>query len=658
MKLYYNKVTGVLGATAGATTNVAKLTAKRFQDVDVEIVPTAEDGSASSFAPGSTGLLVVKAENDFSGAAKLLDAAWDTPEETGRGYVFSFLAASQGIDAALGTEASKTFALEMVISEGGKRLVLPTLQLVLENNYYREGEAIPEDPEVPYPLPGEIVTSGQLATQAEAEAGTANGKWMSPLRVAQAVAAWVGANVSLAWEAISGKPDTFPPSEHGHAMADVDGLQTALGGKQPAGDYVAEAPSDGKQYARKDGAWVVGGGGGSAYSPSYELKSASFTAEAGKAYAIDTTSASLEVTLPATPAGGDVIALADARGTWATNPVVVLRNGGKIEGSEVDFTNNAAGTFFSLVYIDSTTGWRVLASGTKPLNLTAPTITGEYDFTSTNGTWTGSPTSYAYQWQVSDDGLAGWADIEGATSSTYLAPEAQEGKYVRLGVVATNSNGPSVEVFSDASAAIALPDFPMTGLLAFWKLSDLTDASGNGHTLTNNNGVTFGAGKIGDAAEFTSTETLSVNYGLPSASSDWTVAAWLYPTSTNGYGGSFPVGGDNLAGVWCVAFDDSSKLGFANGGYAADPGTTVSLNAWHHVVGVKSNGVIEVWVDGVSAGTQTWGGWLDASVTRINAEFGDQCFHGKIDAVGMWNRALTAQEVAQLYNAGSGVEPA
>lgn len=36
---------------------------------------------------------------------------------------------------------------------------------------------------------------------------------------------------------IKNKPSTFPPSAHPHAIADVTGLQTALDGKQPSGDY-------------------------------------------------------------------------------------------------------------------------------------------------------------------------------------------------------------------------------------------------------------------------------------------------------------------------------------------------------------------------------------------------------------------------------------
>jgi hypothetical protein len=41
------------------------------------------------------------------------------------------------------------------------------------------------------------------------------------------------------WAALPGKPSTFAPSAHSHAIGDVTGLQTALDGKQAAGSYAA-----------------------------------------------------------------------------------------------------------------------------------------------------------------------------------------------------------------------------------------------------------------------------------------------------------------------------------------------------------------------------------------------------------------------------------
>lgn len=77
-----------------------------------------------------------------------------------------------------------------------------------------------------------------------------------------------------------------------------------------------------------------------------------------------------------------------------------------------------------------------------PVNTVAPAVTGTPTVGSTlslsNGTWTGSPTSYAYQWQ--EDIASVWTNISGATSNTYVTDHA--GTY-RGVVVATNAFGDS-----------------------------------------------------------------------------------------------------------------------------------------------------------------------------------------------------------------------
>jgi hypothetical protein len=398
-----------------------------------------------------------------------------------------------------------------------------------------------------------------------------------------------------------------------------------------------------------------GGGGGSSsvVSDTYELKSANFTAEVGKSYAVDTTAGVVSVTLPPAPATGETIKFADARGTWMTNAITILRNGKKIEASEVNFSNNASGSFFSVVYIDSTTGWRILTSGTKPLNINPPAVSGVYDFSATSGTWTGNPTTFTYQWQMSDDGETEWADIEDETSSTYLALEADEGKFVRVGVIATNSNGSSVIVYSPASSAINLPDFPTTGLLAFWKLDDLTDSSGNGYTLTNNNTVTFGAGKIGDAAVFNGSNYLNRSLTVD-WSQDFSISFWVLADNVASYGVVFNGGGGES-----ISCNYTGSNSFdVNNGASGNINFSFTPGAWRHVVVTKTATDLDVYVDGAIAVNGTPQSHTAKTSVFIGRSDSSANFTGKVDALGIWNRDLTSQEIAQLYNNGNGVEPA
>jgi hypothetical protein len=57
-------------------------------------------------------------------------------------------------------------------------------------------------------------------------------------------------------------------------------------------------------------------------------------------------------------------------------------------------------------------------------------------------------------------------------------------------------------------------------------------------------------------------------------------------------------------------------------------------------------------------GTQ-YGGTLAAQTVNEEIRFGEisgDFLNGQIDAVGIWNRALSDAEVAELYNNGTGLE--
>ena len=76
-----------------------------------------------------------------------------------------------------------------------------------------------------------------------------------------------------------------------------------------------------------------------------------------------------------------------------------------------------------------------------PYNTVAPAISGSLRvgvaLNSSDGTWTGSPT-FAYQWQTSSDGIA-WANIDGATSSSYTPTYTIANLKLRISVSGVNS---------------------------------------------------------------------------------------------------------------------------------------------------------------------------------------------------------------------------
>lgn len=87
------------------------------------------------------------------------------------------------------------------------------------------------------------------------------------------------------------------------------------------------------------------------------------------------------------------------------------------------------------------------AENFAPSNTGEPEISG-VTFAGTQvsvdeGTWTGDPDSFTYQWQVSSDGVSNWTDIPGATNTSLVIPLDYEGMYIRCGVTAYNEAGAS-----------------------------------------------------------------------------------------------------------------------------------------------------------------------------------------------------------------------
>lgn len=91
----------------------------------------------------------------------------------------------------------------------------------------------------------------------------------------------------------------------------------------------------------------------------------------------------------------------------------------------------------------------------EPVNTVAPTITGTVEvgetLTCSTGTWSPSPTSYAYQWQRVN---AATVDISGATQATYVITADDVGHYLQCKVIATNNTGPSLPAYTDQTVIV------------------------------------------------------------------------------------------------------------------------------------------------------------------------------------------------------------
>jgi len=86
-------------------------------------------------------------------------------------------------------------------------------------------------------------------------------------------------------------------------------------------------------------------------------KTSAFTAVNGDGFFIDTSSAAITMTLPASPSAGDIVAFKDYAGTFDTNALTIGRNSQPIEGVAADLTVSVERAGLTLAYSDSTQGW-------------------------------------------------------------------------------------------------------------------------------------------------------------------------------------------------------------------------------------------------------------------------------------------------------------
>jgi len=96
-----------------------------------------------------------------------------------------------------------------------------------------------------------------------------------------------------------------------------------------------------------------------------------------------------------------------------------------------------------------------------PVNTSLSAISGTPEdgrtLTASTGTWTNSPTSYAYQWRRCDGAGASCASIAGPIGQSYVLVSADVGSTIRVVVTASNSAGSASATSAQTAAVAAVP---------------------------------------------------------------------------------------------------------------------------------------------------------------------------------------------------------
>ncbi len=128
--------------------------------------------------------------------------------------------------------------------------------------------------------------------------------------------------------------------------------------------------------------------------------------------------------------------------------------------SSYALTSSEASKYVRVQVVNTTTSGAGIAYSSSrskvgaPFNTVLPAITGTLKIGSTQtvstGTWSNTPTSYAYQWQKSSDGIS-WINLSGETANTYVPTFDVANLQIRVNVGGVNS----VDTATVSSAVIS-----------------------------------------------------------------------------------------------------------------------------------------------------------------------------------------------------------
>ncbi len=212
------------------------------------------------------------------------------------------------------------------------------------------------------------------------------------------------------------------------------------------------------------------------------------------------------------------------------------------------------------------------------------------------------------------------------------------------------------------------------GLVAYYSLDEDagTNFQNNATPYDNNGtgnatGIAGGSGKLGFGGSFDGNKYVGMsNFIRPTSA--FTITAWINLTGTTKIQYMI-VGGDDVAGTggtrsfYFEIIESTDKLEGCIVDNCTTSNDTISKNAWNFVTMVYNGTHITVYINkdpkgSLLQGTENSGTGIaiGAFSDDTTAAFeNDYKFVGYIDEVGIWNRTLSASEISDLYNNGTGL---
>ena len=220
-------------------------------------------------------------------------------------------------------------------------------------------------------------------------------------------------------------------------------------------------------------------------------------------------------------------------------------------------------------------------------------------------------------------------------------------------------------IFSFGLVAQVPSYVPQYGLLGYYPFNgNPNDVSANAANLTNNNAV-LTADRFGTANAAYSFNGINQNLinSTPNftfnPASSFTISFW-YNRNNTATNGVLIMNATNAANNFIWLF----QAGATNSQYGTNKQqfswiwaqTTSTTSTWTHIVCVYNAGAMTLYKNNVQVATGTF---THTNVTSANLPLyigrgvGGDYYNGKMDDIGIWNRALTTCEINDLYNSSN-----
>ena len=207
-----------------------------------------------------------------------------------------------------------------------------------------------------------------------------------------------------------------------------------------------------------------------------------------------------------------------------------------------------------------------------------------------------------------------------------------------------------------------------SGMVSWWKAENNAVDSVGTSNGTLQNGTTYAAGQVGQAFSLDGVDDyIELPAGFADFTSGFTIGLWANPTASGNWARFLELGnGSQANNILFLRRLTTNQLAFQVYNGDTLTGTAYAENAitndeWHYYAAtMDATGHVQLYKDGLPLvmAADSSSVTVPQNVTRsINtigkSSWGDPYYTGMIDEVEIFNRALTAGEIATIYNSGA-----